>query len=244
VTWTSPRCTASGDPPSGDGSAQGAPAFAYHPIPQVELPARYLAGGWKTVALGKCSVLADGKHGYVVHGHSSPADASLRVVAGRDVLVVEVHDDHFTGPSAKWLFDDHLELWLADQLPSYMDHCLDRQARPVQWAIRVADGRVFPAYGAPKVAPTVERVVNGSTARFEIHLPPNTGAVTVVYSDGDSGHDQEALLATSRLRFGALPTLGARRAIPAAEAVCEVRGGRLEPKLTRRFTRQAPVIQP
>ena len=237
VSWWSPPCNADGDAPDAQDASHDGPRYAYHPIPAVTLPRELVTGGWKTVSLGRCAALADASHGYVLSGHPSADDASLRVVAASDrQLFVEVHDDHFTGPTARPQLDDHLELWLADQPASYMDHCIDTQKKLVSVAIRVADGAVTSTSRAATRALRVERVVAGTTARFAIGLPPGYAAVTVVYSDGDDGRMVDSRLATSKLVRGSWPTLGALRPIAAADATCELRGGRLEPVLGSTFT--------
>lgn len=64
----------------------------------------------------------------------------------------------------------------------------------------------------------------------------------MVYSDSDDGRAQESLLATSHLAFKSWPSLGRRKTISPKQAVCEVRKGRLEPRITRTFSREEPVI--
>ena len=213
-------------------------------IPAVDFEGDFVASGWKDSALGKCSATVDsaGRSGFVTYGKAGEVrDASMRVVASKNgEIFVEVEDDKWVGPSAKWVKDDHLELWLAKELPGYMDHCLSGEEEggrvgPKQWGIRVADGKVFAGFGTPKPeekAISVERssAPGGAGAvRFKIVIPKGFGAVTVSYSDSDDGKKQERLIATSKLVHGKLATLGALEVIDGKSAACRVDGGKLEP---------------
>lgn len=242
TTWYSPTCDAQGNPPEvsdgmeiGPGERGGA-EYAYAALPAVALDEGFAASGWKTTALGRCALHVDagGEKGFVVHGKPGEAgDARMRVVAaaGGAALFVEIEDDRKVGPGARWLTDDHLEIWLAPRMPSYMDHCIGERDAPMQWGVRIADGKVFPGAGEPDPAAlTVERAEGpGGVTRLKIGLPQKQEGVTVVYSDSDDGKKQERLIATSRLRFGKLPTLGRLRAIPAEAASCRAVNGKLEP---------------
>jgi hypothetical protein len=240
VEWSTPRCTASGDPPPDDPTADDASGarYTYDSIPQVALDPAFAAGGWKTTALGGCAAYVDssGDHGFVTFGPPGAADdASMRVVASADgTLYVEVRDDRWVGPTGNWVADDHVEIWTSSEDESYMDPCLPHPdaTPPVQWAVRIADGRVFAGSGHPDAAALhVERARGSAAARLHITLPDKAKAVTVVYSDGDDGAHQKRLIATSAVRFGVTETLGRLNAVKAGDATCAVRDGRLEPRL-------------
>jgi len=198
-------------------------------MPQVELPKDFLSEGWKRTGLGRCSTEAS----FVLLGKPEGGkDARLNaVLAQGDLLFVEVVDDTWTGPGEKWLTDDHVELWLFPEVPESADPCgrNGKDAGLVQWAIRIADGQVFPAYGSPKPRPKTEVVREAGRARLKVKLPPNLRAVTAVYSDSDSGKKQELMVATSALVFGRAATLSAVRSVSPTEASCQVKGATLAP---------------
>lgn len=240
VTWFSPTCQDDGTPPEPDGPGGGSDKdpYAYVPIPAVDFEGDFATAGWKSAALGRCAAGVDGagRGGFVPFGKPGAAgDASLRVVASRaGELFVEVTDDRWVGASGNWVKDDHLELWLAPELPTYFSHCLENDLpKPRQWGIRVSDGQVFAGLGKPDVkAISVERVaVSGTTVRLKLTLPKGFEAISLVYSDGDDGKTQERLLATSALVHGRVETLGALREVPPERAVCRVEDGKLEPRL-------------
>lgn len=216
---------------------RGGAEFVYAALPAVAIDDAFAGSGWKTTGLGRCALHIDasGKeaHGFVVHGKpGDPRDAAMRVVASaRGALFVEVEDDRKVGPSARWIADDHLEIWMAKQMPSYMDHCLEPGEKPVQWGIRLADAKVFPGAGNPDpTALTVERAeAPGGIVRLKITLPPKHEGLSVVYSDSDDGRKQERLIATSRLRFNDAPTLGRLHALSPDEVTCLPHDGKLEP---------------
>ncbi len=241
VSWYSPACLADGSSPEPDGPAGGddtKDAFVYAPIPAVDFEGDFAASGWKDTGLDRCSLQLDAseKSGFVTHGKAGEAaDASMRVVASKnDELFVEVQDDKWVGPSASWVKDDHLELWLAKELPGYFTHCLDKSiVAPQQWGIRIADGKVFAGAGKPdEKAITVEKVTLGSGgARLKIKLPKGMAAISLVYSDSDDGKKQERMFATSKLVHGKGETLGALQVIDSKSAVCRVEGGKLTTRL-------------
>jgi hypothetical protein len=228
---------------SGGLDTAGGISTAYLLIPSIGLPATYINGGWKTTALGDCSILVDGeKHGFTVHGsQAAPADESFRVVASRvgddSFLFVEIKDDHWVGPGQPshgktWLYDDHLELWASDTL-AWDGECTSKQhGSPEQWGIRISDGKVFPAMGKPTAKLEVERVFApdaSNVARLKIKVPAGGGNVTLVYSASDDGKEQKRLIATVRLGWAA--TLGVFHEVKPTEATCVVRDKRLETKL-------------
>lgn len=198
-------------------------------VPQVELPPDFVSEGWKRTGLGRCSAEA----GFVLMGKAQGAtDAQLRaVLAQDDWLFVEVVDDTWTGPGEKWLVDDHVELWLFPEVPESADPCgrSGKDEGLVQWAIRIADGKVFPAYGDPKPPLSAEVVREPGRARLKVKLPPDLRSVTAVYSDSDAGKKQELLVATSALKFGRAATLSPVRSLSPTEASCQVKGPELAP---------------
>jgi hypothetical protein len=198
-------------------------------VPQVTLPADFLKEGWKRTGLGRCSAEA----AFVLLGKAEGAtDAQLRaVLAQDDWLFLEVVDDTWTGPGAKWLTDDHVELWLFPEVPESADPCGrgGKDVGLVQWAIRISDGKVFPAYGDPKPTLKAEVIREPGRARLKVKLPENLRAVTAVYSDSDSGKKQELLVATSALKFGRAATLSPVRSLAPTEASCQVKGAELAP---------------
>ncbi|HEX8700869.1 MAG TPA: hypothetical protein VF815_18635, partial [Myxococcaceae bacterium] len=198
-------------------------------LPQVTVPADFLAEGWKRTGLGRCSAEAS----FVLLGKAQGGkDARLNAVLVQDdLLFVEVVDDTWTGPGAKWLADDHVELWLFPEVPESADPCgrAGKDVGLVQWAIRIADGQVFPAYGDPKPPLKAEVVREPGRARLKVKLPPDLRSLTAVYSDSDAGKKQELLVATSALKFGRAATLSAVRSLSPTEASCQVKGTELVP---------------
>jgi hypothetical protein len=220
------------------GDAEACDRHEYALVPAVAADATFAESGWKDTALGACALDVDGSkgHGFGTFGKTSGrADSFFRAVFVGDVLFVEIHDDVFTGPSANWVNEDHLEVWTVAEPASFMDGCPfgDEQAsRPRQWGVGVVDGRVFSGSGKPADTLQVERVmVDAHTARVRVALPAS-GGVTIVYSDSDDGKTQKSLLATSKLSFGDASTLGAVKKVNAARARCVVIGGKLEPRMT------------
>jgi hypothetical protein len=210
-------------------SGEASPGDRFLPyLPQVQVDKAYLQGGWKTAGLGACGFEAG--H-FLLGNQDDPKDASLKaLLVTPDTLLVEVHDDKWTGPSAKWLTDDHVELWLAPQAPQELTGCgkpTDAQ-KPMQWGIRIVDGQVFPAFGSPKQTLQVERAELSGKQGYQllVKLPPFKG-IAVVYSDSDSGKKQELMLATSPVKFGRPEMLNPVRVVPPEEATCGVKNGEL-----------------
>jgi hypothetical protein len=207
--------------------------FDFAPIPRVQgLPPGL--GDSTPPGLGSCALQVDasGRGGYLLHGAPGEADdARLRVLAlDARTLLLEVEDDRVIGPSARWLFDDHVEVWTAPD-DALGKPCHGGKAAAQQWAIRLADGQVFSAYGKP--APLEVRVVrvDDERVRLRIALPAATARVSVVYSDGDDGLSQERLLSTSQLVYGDGATLSQVVEVPSRAARCSTVHGmlRLEP---------------
>lgn len=198
-------------------------------LPQVQMDKAYLQGGWKQAGLGTCGFESGN---FLLGNQDDPKDASLKaLLVAADTLLVEVRDDKWTGPSAKWLNDDHVEVWLAPLPPQELTGCgkpTDEQ-KPSQWGIRIADGKVFPAFGAPKKTIQVERAeLPGKQGyRLKLKLPTPFRGISVVYSDSDSGKKQELMLATSLVKFGRPETLNPVRVVSPSEATCAVKNGEL-----------------
>jgi hypothetical protein len=193
-------------------------------IPEVELPADFVATDWRTTGLGGCSAALN----HSIFGDPGRSEASASVVVSGNTLFVEVTDDRFVGPGKNWIKDDHLELWMGSAGSEY-SRCVgeDDKGSVAQWGIRVADGEVFPAHGAPQPLTGIERVVMKHKARFKIPLPRMGDRITVVYSDSDDGQRQKHLMATSQLRFGDPATLGETFSTGCG---CIVKKGALQPK--------------
>lgn len=234
-----------GDPHESDaGGAQGRRHLVVHAtlIPDVEVPADFVARSWRTTRLGRCAATLD----FTIHGGpSTEADASARAMVASRTLFVEVSDDRFVGPGKSWVTDDHLELWLGKS-DERTETCEPLGEHAIaQWGIRVADGAVFSAHGAPAPLPGVERTVAAGTARFKIPLPADQGdRITVAYSDSDDGRKQKWLIATSELRFGDPATLGETFAVATTDAKCVIQTGALVPVRMPLEPSEGPVLQP
>jgi hypothetical protein len=234
-SWYAPPCDAKGEPPV-DPRPPQAP-YASVLVPRLALESGFRAQGFRETALGACAADIDGTgaRGFLTFGEKGPREAaSVRaVLSDHDELFVEVRDAHPSGPSARWVADDHLEIWLAAERGDYTLPCVAKRAWPRQWGVRVADGQVFAGYGQPSPKElTVERAAAGpGVVRFKIALPPKQTGITIAYSDGD-GKKQQRVFATSVARKGAPESLSAPFDVPPARAVCKVTDGRLEPVTT------------
>jgi hypothetical protein len=207
--------------------------FASSLIPH--LPALPGDKGWKETRLGACAVAVDssGEGGFITHGKpGEAADAKLRaLLVGERVLYVEVEDDTFTTGAAKWLHDDHVELWFVPKGEIGFPDCFEpKKTTTHQWGIML-DGKVHAAHGKPKAAPKVEaHKVDDRTYRLRIELPSDFDALTVVYSDSDDGKSQERLLATSKLVFGEAHSVGGTFDVgEKAPVTCRLKGDTLAP---------------
>lgn len=235
-TLPSPKCSEEGEDAPAE-SAYSQTELTIPLLPQVDLGKAYLREGWKQTALGSCSLAAE--H-FVLGKTVAPTDAALKVLlAAKDTLVLEVRDNKWTGPSDKWLADDHVELWLDSASPGALHACTKPTAeqKPEQWAIRVADAKVFPAYGSPKGTLQVEKVELREAGalvgyRLKVVPPRPFQGLSVLYSDSDSGKKQERLLGTSAVKFARPETLNAVQGVDPARATCEARNGSLAVKLT------------
>jgi len=236
-----PRCDKDGEMPE-EGSQQEVIETSYVTIPKVALPSSFIADGWKRLGLGRCSARVDGEsEGFHIYGKKSTAeDSRFSVVATsagkRLVLFVEVWDDRWVGDkkSERWLRDDHLELWLSRRV-DYATHCTEKQTgSPEQWAIRITDGRVFPAMGATTDGPKVQRALGtDKVARLRIELPAGDGieGIALVYSDSDDGKRQKRLIGTSKVKLGWAASLGVLHAIAPEAASCVANKEELTPVL-------------
>jgi hypothetical protein len=198
-------------------------------LPQVQVERGFLQEGWKQAGLGTCAL--ESGH-FLLGNQDDPKDAALKaLLVASDTLLVEVRDDKWTGPSTKWLNDDHLELWLAPHAPEDLTGCGKpaKEQLPVQWGIRLVDGKVFPAFGSPKQPLGVERAELPGKKGYQVKvkLPMPFKGISVVYSDSDSGKKQELMLATSLVKFGRPETLNSVRVVHPQEATCAVKQGEL-----------------
>jgi len=216
-------------------------------LPQVQVEKAFLQEGWKQAGLGTCGFEAGN---FLLGTQDDPKDAGLKaLLVAPDTLLVEVRDDKWTGPSAKWLNDDHLELWLAPQAPQEQTGCGKpaKEALPVQWGIRMVDGQVFPAFGSPKQPLGVERAeLPGKKGyRVKVKLPTPFQGIGVVYSDSDSGKKQELMLATTLVKFGRPETLNPVRVVLPEEATCAVKNGELAvvPGPAKKFEPDVAVLR-
>jgi hypothetical protein len=203
--------------------------------------------------LDDCATFVDGaRAGFTIFGKTgSAADSSFRATIAGGELLVQVTDDHWTGPGKDPTYDDHVEIWLTHEgSPQRLDKCEDLQARDaLQWGVRIVDGKVFPGFGKPTEGLKVRRspgvLKDGSPVELAIALPSwfdaKTSGITVVYSDSDDGATQKRLIATSDLSYGKRWTLGHARPIVPREGTCTVRGGKLEPVMNHTFKRDEAV---
>lgn len=237
--WWSPDCRPDGEPPEEDddhdiGSVPEN-GYAYLWLPRVRLDAGFASGAWRGTSLGTCAARADsgGHAGYVVHGQpGGPDDARFAAVLNTTgELYMEVMDDLLVGPSAKWIKDDHIELWLGGKLDGdYQEHCLKPVAGKLRpWGVRLADGQVFAGHGKPPVSAIGVEVARASdVTRLRVVLPKDWETITIAYSDSDDGQKQKRIIATSRLQFGKARTLGQIQGTDATLVSCAVRAGRLD----------------
>ncbi len=230
-------CDANGEPvePAPEnGIALGCPldqaSHAHDPIPLVSLPSSALT---PLPELGSCATLVDssGWRGFVVHGEDGhPEDAWMLLLAvSESELLVTVGDDRWQSGASNWVLDDHLEIWAAPGVG--MPFCGELVEPPKQWAVRVGDGAVFPAYGDPVDLPKVidrRQDSPDGPITLRIALPEPFERIAVVYSDSDDGTRQERLIASSELHVGDALSLGEAVAIDPANAWCSVRDGRLD----------------
>lgn len=123
----------------------------------------------------------------------------------------------------------HIEIWVGEADPFDQKN---QKAKARQWGVRISDGAVFAGSGNPDPADVhVDLAAGRAATRLKIALPNVRSGTTFVYSDGDDGASQHALISTSHLVFGRVQSLGVVRTISEADAVCRVKNGTLEPVL-------------
>lgn len=195
-------------------------------IPAVERPE---GATFATTRLGGCSATIDGRaSGPTTWGAAStPADASFKAAILGNELWVEVTDDLIVSGAAKWIFDDHLEIWWEDTANQM--HCIEKTSGK-QWGIRLSDGQVFPAEGKPDPLTAEVLKIDDQHVQIRVVLPKAPDSdndwITVVYSDSDDGKTQERMIASSAVEHAKSWTLGA---IWRPRPGCQVQAGRLEP---------------
>lgn len=204
--------------------------FAYLPLPDVELPDDYVRGTWSCKRIDGCSVAVDGTkgRGFVTFGQRRGDDPTIRaVVSGRSLLVTIEGATPEPRGDENWVGDDHLEIWVASEAPSYAGCAEPPVAR--QWGVRVSDGRVFAGAGAGPALLRVERAAcdQGTTA-LRIELPEKHGGLTLAYSAA-LDREQRMMFATSRLAFNRSTSLGSTRKLDPKRVTCGDVGGRLAP---------------
>lgn len=219
--------------------------YAYEPILLFpKLPPAFQNGGWKTTHLGTCSTLVSSSPnpdptasfgtGFITHTHASAnpgtdADASFKVVmASPNEIYLEITDNTWIETAPSILHTDHLEIWARSEVV-----CPKATTKSLfQWGITL-DANVQTLYGKPAKSPTAERVVIQNpdatrTYRFKITLPEAYDALTIVYSDSDSGNRQDRLIATSNLRYRDQFTLGQTREIRPETGTCQLQNNTLK----------------
>ncbi|MBN1960975.1 MAG: hypothetical protein JW841_08510 [Deltaproteobacteria bacterium] len=191
----------------------------------------------QTTSLGSCGVYIDstGNNGFIIHGQ--PGETSdayfFAMLTQKKELWLEVVDDHFINNASSWLYDDHFEIWLANKQDDLF--CVNSKESPDQWGIRAKDGKVFPGYGSPSPLVVKEIYSTNDSVRMRIALPNSFDLITVVYSDSDDGKKQKRLIATSKLSFAKLATLGAYKNIPETFGKCEVYKGQFMLNLEHKY---------
>lgn len=238
---TVPLCNKDGEP---DQENEDGKEFKSTLLPSVELPEAFRKDGWKTTELGDCSAVAS----FVTFGkQSAKSDASMKVIGHfpndkSAELYVEVRDDVFVEQASKWTLADHVELWIGETSGAW-EACAGKKAGS-QWALML-DGKVNAGFGNPKPnAVSFEVAKADGVVRMKIVAPLEWSQMTaLVYSDSDDGKKQKALLATSQLKFADMVSFSHWKRVVAKEAVCEVDGGALKPKITRVFAPKTALIE-
>ena len=121
---------------------------------------------------------------------------------------------------------------MAEPQPQDLSDCTAPTAEqsPKQWIIRLADGKVFPGFGAPEQTLHIERALlpEKDGYRLKVRLPPDLfRGIGVVYKDSDSGKGTESSVATSALNSGRPETLNPVYFMRPEHATCSVRDGLL-----------------
>ncbi len=214
--------------PGGCGAEASDEAFegTILPIPRVVLGAETV-GAWRDGPFGGCALRVDatGGRGFVVDGvESDAADTGFSVLFGEPTsLWIDVRDDVIVPDGATAV--DTVSVWTGPPVDVVGGDCV-RPDGAVEWRIPVQGGPARPGYGAPTLAPSVDRV----GTRLRIQLPEPPGAISVAYQDTDDGNAVERVLATSDLRTGDARSLGTVWDVPSGEATCVVVDGLLQPR--------------
>lgn len=236
-SWWAPACLADGSPPDFDQQEEGSPRTS-RLIPQLTEGA--LGEGLGDASLGDCALWIDPAKGedHLVFGDEDQAaadgDRFAVLLEDPNLLHVTVVSREIMSGGESWLSDDHLEVWQGEWL-DYGSACITGQEQARQWAVRIADGEVFPAYGEPSNLPQVlsrtqQQDGEGNqlvtmTIRLAEALEGNT---TIAFSKGDGESEQLWMMATSDLLFGQADTLGRRFSISPQSAVCAPVDGKLD----------------
>jgi hypothetical protein len=231
-----PECDAEGNPPEKWDDDLAVPSWVS--VPVVHTPDAFQKTGWQTTSLGACAAVVGTRAdaGFVVHGnHRGPEDSTMRVLGLKDgSFVVEITDDVLILQAKNRLHEDHIEIWSANGPGvDHMEHCEPKpEHKPEQWGVRLADGSVFAGFGAPATDRVqVELGPRKGGARLKIRLVDDRPLITFVYSDSDDAKTQGALIATSRLVFGDIRTLGRKHQIDPRGATCHLEAQTLVPVL-------------
>lgn len=157
-------------------SADGCPAIRRGPIPLIpaaELPAEFVAGGWRTLDMSRCAARIDAAYGFAPKGAAAPV--ALQLLATRDgSLFVGVEPlGH-----ARTLPKDAV-LRVCSSSSALYSYAYCHEANQPVCAQIALDGHVID--GDLQVEASIERT------RFKIELPPDTEGVTVRYSEPASG---------------------------------------------------------
>lgn len=220
AAWGRAACGPDGEPTSDDALLIGDELPNHFlPIPVTSA----IPKSWESVRLGTCAAQADAATGPIAFGGAGDAkDAAIKVaMADTRTLIVEWSDDTKATPKGPddWLGDDHLEIWATPEplkatearTPSNWlgssvpyEGCANSGDKPVQWGIRLTDGKVYVGYGKPSGAPKVTL----GEGRAKIVLPWAPSQLSVLYSDADGASGQERLVGTSAVVYGKRDSIG------------------------------------
>lgn len=199
----------------------------YLPIPQLAdgnkqagTGAPHLDGCGSTLQFG-------GGRGFSISGDASPifsGNVRMLMTSPRDLLLTVVADAIQSG-SSDWKKDDHLQIWTGDVVHA---RCGGPRNRVRAWAVRIADGAVFPITGGKgpsiKVTAKDNGALNGRKAwSFRIRLPRDAAGLTVAYSVSN-GSRTVGTVATSPLNPAKPDSLGGVFRLPAGSVQCRVAG--------------------
>jgi uncharacterized protein len=220
-------------------------------IPQVPID----SGFWDKIPLGNCSLALRYGNGFLLAGHleSSSQPIVKALLTDKRVLVVNVYGGPWTKEALNWLHDDHLEIWKgwyfdAVEGSSYHGKSI------AQWGVRIADGKVFQAYGDKTDRLDVKvkdlSVPNGQTVRaLRIALPPLKSSedqreemIAISYSAGDGKNRVKWLLSTSQVKYGIPHTFSVVESINPGLATCLPSSGTLNVQLATDFDPDAALF--